>query len=525
MNVSIIQSDLLRAQSSLQFNWVTRQLPYLGVHLTSSLSDLFAANYLPLLKQTTALMKQWSSLPLSWLGWINAVKMSILPNFLYLFRVLPVSLLSYFLRLIQRRVMSFIWDKIKPRIPKSTLYLSKSCGGLGLPNFSSYYYAAQLSILTKYHSTENIPLWVAIESIDCDPISIDNLLWILPKDRSHLTNPIMKHSLAIWDRFNDSHGLRSKHNPLLSFLGNPAFYPAWKFPKSFSAWSSRKLTRLYKLVTTDTLQTFPMLCKNHELSNNEIFRYLQIKNFFTPLLSLSTSINQMSQFEHICISDPHVRGLISCVYQILITNSNMNIPSYTVKWAQAMGRIFDNNDWSNIWLDTKSSSPNCFALETNFKVLVRWYLVPARIAKFTPSYPNNCFKACSSPGTHFHIWWDCPVAQEFWEKIFAMASKALDISITPDPAIALPNLKPASLTMVQFKILIHINTAAKQTIAKAWKNKNLIEAEVKHRMNKALIFAKMPAIEDNNINKFHLIWQPWVKHFLTSDFDQSLLPC
>lgn len=107
-----------------------------------------------------------------------------------------------------------------------------------------------------------------------------------------------------------------------------------------------------------------------------------------------------------------------------------------------------------------------------------------------------------------------------------MASKALDISITPDPAIALLNLKPASLTRVQFKLLIHINTAAKQTIAKAWKNKNLIVAEVKHRMNKAPIFAKMTAIEDNNINKFRLIWQPLIKHFFTSDFDQSLLlPC
>lgn len=107
-----------------------------------------------------------------------------------------------------------------------------------------------------------------------------------------------------------------------------------------------------------------------------------------------------------------------------------------------------------------------------------------------------------------------------------MASKALDFPITPDPAIALLNLQPASLTGTQFKLLILINTAAKQTIAKAWKNKNLIVAEVKHRMNKALIFAKMTAIEENNINKFHLIWQPWVKHFFTSDFDQSLLsPC
>lgn len=74
----------------------------------------------------------------------------------------------------------------------------------------------------------------------------------------------------------------------------------------------------------------------------------------------------MSTFEYICINDPHARGLISCMYQTLITNSNEKLPSYTVKWAQDMGRTFDNNDWSNIWLATKSS-PNCFALKPTSK--------------------------------------------------------------------------------------------------------------------------------------------------------------
>lgn len=103
-------------------------------------------------------MKQWASLPLSWLGKINAIKMSILPKFLYLFRVLPITLPSYFTRLTQRRVLSFIWGTTKPRIPKSTLYLNKLKGGLGLPNFLSYYYAAQMALLPKYHATIETPL-------------------------------------------------------------------------------------------------------------------------------------------------------------------------------------------------------------------------------------------------------------------------------------------------------------------------------------------------------------------------------
>lgn len=104
-----------------------------------------------------------------------------------------------------------------------------------------------------------------------------------------------------------------------------------------------------------------------------------------------------------------------------------------------------------------------------------------------------------------------------------MASKALEISILPDPATTLLNLKPNTLSHTQFQLLIQITTSAKQTIAKAWKSKSLILAETKHRINRALIFDKMTAIADNKINKFRKIWQPWVKHYYSNDFDQSLL--
>lgn len=107
-----------------------------------------------------------------------------------------------------------------------------------------------------------------------------------------------------------------------------------------------------------------------------------------------------------------------------------------------------------------------------------------------------------------------------------MASIALATSITPDPALALLNLKSPELTRTQFQLLIHINTAAKQTIAKAWKTQTLVVADAKHRINRALFFAKMTAIEDNKIKQYNMIWQPWVKHFLSPDFDQTLLlPC
>lgn len=188
----LCQSNLQQASwASLPFTWVAHQLPYFGVQLTASGH---------------------------WLSQINAMKMSILPKLLYPFRVLPISLPSCFLCLTQRRIMSYIWGTTKPCIPKSTFYLSKLCSGLGIPNFSSYYYAAQLAQLPKYHAAVETPLWVAIESIDCDPIYVANMLWLQPNDRAHLSNPITKHSLTIWDKFRGTCNLQ----PLLTTPYTPS---------------------------------------------------------------------------------------------------------------------------------------------------------------------------------------------------------------------------------------------------------------------------------------------------------------
>lgn len=111
-----------------------------------------------MLSQLTTLMKKWSSLPLAWMGRITVVKMSILPKILYLFRVLPINVPAHFFRILQRRSAQFIWNKLKPRLPQSTLFMPRIRGGLGVPNFSKYYYASQLAQLTKYHSTKETPL-------------------------------------------------------------------------------------------------------------------------------------------------------------------------------------------------------------------------------------------------------------------------------------------------------------------------------------------------------------------------------
>lgn len=55
--------------------------------------------------------------------------------------------------------------------------------GLGVPCFSKYYQAAHLSHIALYYATVEVPLWVGLEAIDIDPLTVDNLLWLQHSER------------------------------------------------------------------------------------------------------------------------------------------------------------------------------------------------------------------------------------------------------------------------------------------------------------------------------------------------------
>lgn len=148
-----------------------------------------------------------------------------------------------------------------------------------------------------------------------------------------------------------------------------------------------------------------------------------------PNIQGRLALDKLSYFENICKHDPHTKGLISNIYAQLISKSDSSPPTYVAKWESDLGFSLETTKWDTIWTTTKSSSQNIAALETNYKVLTRWYLVPTRIAKFAPNYSSSCFRGCTEPGSHFHTWWTCPIIKRFWEIIFRMISTLFAVSI------------------------------------------------------------------------------------------------
>ncbi len=130
--------------TDLPFCTSKSEFKYLGINITCSYTDLFKANYNPILKKLESEFQRWSVIYLSLAGKINCVQINVIPRLLYLFQSLPIFLPKSFFRSTNRLLSSFIWGGKKPRIRREFLEKPKRDGGLALPNLLNYYWAANL---------------------------------------------------------------------------------------------------------------------------------------------------------------------------------------------------------------------------------------------------------------------------------------------------------------------------------------------------------------------------------------------
>ena len=62
------------------------------MHLTKEIKELYSENYMTLKKEIKEDTNKWKHMLCSWIGRINIIKMSILPNAIYRFNTIRIKI-------------------------------------------------------------------------------------------------------------------------------------------------------------------------------------------------------------------------------------------------------------------------------------------------------------------------------------------------------------------------------------------------------------------------------------------------
>ena len=72
-------------KESILLTIARKRIKYLGINLPKETKELYTENYKALMKEIKDDIDRWRDIPCSWVGRINIVKMTILPNAIYRF--------------------------------------------------------------------------------------------------------------------------------------------------------------------------------------------------------------------------------------------------------------------------------------------------------------------------------------------------------------------------------------------------------------------------------------------------------
>ena len=255
------------SRNNFSFQWNAQFITYLGLKIPCQLDSIFSLNHDSLFNKVEKDLDRWVHLPISLIGRVNCIKMNILPKFLYLFQTLPVSVHNNFFKKLQKLISSFIWKRKVPRIKIKTLYNTPRHGGLKLPNFKIYYWAAQSRALWVWQSElANPPAWKQIEQCHTSGVPLAGIPYIKSYHtlRNGTDNPIIRHTARIWSEIQThikSVIVLHRNNP---FHANPVLPSALRDAIT-KKWYEQGIKIFEDLYENDTLMTFEQLSRTFHL--------------------------------------------------------------------------------------------------------------------------------------------------------------------------------------------------------------------------------------------------------------------
>ena len=499
---------------SLPFKIIDDHFTYMGLKISRNPKHLFKLNFQHMVDKLKANIECWKLLPLSMIGRINAIKMVTLPRFLYLFQNIRIFLPSSFFRQLDSVICSFVWAYKPPRISKRHLQRPTALGGLGLPVFKQYYWAANARALTYWqkgiidHSLpDGAPLWLSIEAQSLTNTSLPVLLFSMTKPLNRIVgnNFIIKNSLRILNQIKRFLSL----SPVSSYtpIAHNHFFVPGQLDNVFLTWREKGLQCIKDFYFDNSFASFTQLKIKYSLPSSHFFRYLQVRHYVQKNIPSFPIKPKESIFYDLLLSPPDTRHLVSKFITALSPSDNTT--PLKVGWANELGAAISDDMWEKSLSSIHRCSVNSRYRLIQFKILHRFYFSKTRLNKIYSSVSPLCDWCQTSEGSLSHLIWSCPVLHDYWVGIFHWFSEAFNVDIVPDYKLAIFGYFDSSVSFssAQQQALLAGMVAAKKVILLSWKSP--VAPCFKRWLSEMLFIIQMDRLHCNDTKSYKRFQSVW----------------
>lgn len=313
---------------------VTKEVLYLGVRISTSLSTISSTNYALTLKRVEEDIDRWRHLPASVPARIAVIKMNILPRINFVSSMIPLAPPPGYWQKLDSLLRRYVWNGKRPSIKWSALQHSKKEGGLACPNFRLYHWAFILKSFSYWMDDSKISAWKNIEQELITPMRLNDFLLVgLSIKKCALRyGPILTYALQVFRALGKFLKIKSVWCTSSPIWNNNHLLSGGK-PFVNKNWESKGIRTLQDINGTCDILSFQELVSRYNIDKHSLFFYFRIRS-----ACKAYKVPWGSELKEHCVLNwiqNAPRRIVSYIYNKL--NSESYMPTSGMKGSRRFG--------------------------------------------------------------------------------------------------------------------------------------------------------------------------------------------